>query len=39
MISSVWRSIWGFILLIMGLGAFILILAVLGSIVFMPMGM
>ncbi len=39
MVSSVWRSIWGFILLIMGLGAFILILAVLGSIVFMPMGM
>ncbi len=39
MVSSVWRSIWGFILLIMGLGAFILILALLGSIVFMPMGM
>ncbi len=39
MVTSVWRSIWGFILLIMGLGAFILILALLGSIVFMPMGM
>ncbi len=39
MVSSVWRSILGFILLIMGLGAFILILALLGSIVFMPMGM
>ncbi len=35
MVSSVWRSIWGFILLIMGLGAFILILSLLGSIVFM----
>ncbi len=35
MVSSIWRSIWGFILLIMGLGAFILILGLLGSIVFM----
>ncbi len=34
--SSIWHSIWGFILVITGLGAFILILFLLGSIVFMP---
>ncbi len=33
-VSSIWRSIWGFILIVMGIGAFILIIGLLGSIFF-----
>ncbi len=31
-VSSVWRSIWGYILLIMGIGALILILVLVGPL-------
>ncbi len=30
--SSAWRSIWGYILLIMGIGALILILVLVGPL-------
>jgi len=32
MVSSVWRRIWGYILLIMGIGAVILILILVGPL-------
>ncbi len=31
-VSSIWRSIWGYILLIMGIGALILILVLVGPL-------
>ncbi len=31
-VSSVWRSIWGYILLVMGIGALILILVLVGPL-------
>ena len=33
-VSSVWRSIWGFILLLLGIGTFLLVIGLLGALLF-----